>query len=80
MVNLEKPEDFTAKFQALGPSSQEHFILCFNRVWLRLLDINATGEEDYVRSVGTILGSNKMYKAIYSRDDDKILVDIIDPE
>lgn len=78
MVNLEKPKDFSSKFHELGSSSQEHFMLCFNRVWLKFLDVNATGEEEVMNAQGTIMGSNKDYKAMYSRSDDIIYLDIID--
>ena len=78
MVNLKRPKDFSSKFHELGSSSQEHFMLCFNRVWLKLLDVHATGEEEIVSVRGTIMGSNKVYKAMYSRSDDAIYLDIID--
>ena len=52
-------------------------MLCFNRVWLKFLDANAT-EEEVINAQGTIMGSNKDYKAMYSRSDDTIYLDIID--
>jgi len=78
MVDLERSEDFNSKFKALGSTSQDHFLLCFNRMWLKFLDANATGEDDYQKAEGTIMGSDKKYKAMYSRSDGLICLDIID--
>ncbi len=53
-------------------------MLCFNRVWLKFLDADATEEEEVMNAQGAIMGSNKDYKAMYSRSDDTIYLDIID--
>ena len=78
MINIRRSESFNSKFLSLGPTSQDHFVLSFNRVWKELLDVDATGEIEYIDVIETILGSNKKFRAFYSRLDEAIYLDIID--
>lgn len=78
MLQIKRSENFGTKFRSLGPTSQDHFILRWYAVWQELLDIHATDEKPFQDVRETILGSNKKFRAYYSRQEGKILLDIID--
>lgn len=78
MVQITRSETFDTKYNLLGSSSRAWFDIRFNYVWRELLDIDATGEQHAILVEESILGSNKYFKAVYSREDDKIYLDIID--